>query len=118
MNGGYAVAAVIMILLLYFAISYFNQDKKSIAVIFQGVIFFSSAASSRCFSRKRKRTGSSWRPQRYLCRKILSSGWALSTCCGGFQKYGFGTYIHQIDGYLSRKTNEEAQQNKRLIRIY
>ncbi|MCB0566791.1 MAG: amino acid permease, partial [Phaeodactylibacter sp.] len=34
------------------------------------------------------------------------------------QKYGFGTYIHQIDGYLSRKTNEEAQHSKqRLIRM-
>ena len=34
------------------------------------------------------------------------------------QKYGFGTYIHKIKGYLSKATNEEAQTaKKRLIKM-
>jgi hypothetical protein len=34
------------------------------------------------------------------------------------QKYGFGTYIHYLDGYLSHETSEEAAEiKKRIIRM-
>ena len=62
MNGGYAVAAVIMILLLYFGISFFNQDKNSIAVIFQGVIFQFSRQLQVFLQKADKEQVRSWRP--------------------------------------------------------
>ncbi|MCB0612016.1 MAG: amino acid permease [Lewinellaceae bacterium] len=119
MNGGYAVAAVIMILLLYFAISYFNQDKKSIAVIFQGVIFQFSRQLQVFLQKAEKEQVASWRPSAVaLSEDSFQRLGAFDLLRWISQKYGFGTYIHQIDGYLSRKTNEEAQHSKqRLIRM-
>ena len=119
MNGGYAVAAVIMILCLYFVISFFNQDKKSIAVIFQGVIFQFSRQLQVFLQKADKEQVRSWRPSAVaLSEDSFQRLGAFDLLRWISQKYGFGTYIHQINGYLSRKSNEEAQRSKqRLIRM-
>ena len=119
MSAGYAVVAIILMILLYFLISYFNQDKKSLAVIFQGVIFQFSRQLQVFLQKAEKEKTESWRPS-----AIAFSAYTFERL-GAFdllrwisQKYGFGTYIHLIEGYLSRESNADAKACKdRLIKM-
>lgn len=119
MDAGSALASVLMMVLLYFVIAYFNPDKKSMALIFQGVIFQFSRQMQVFLQKADKEQSSSWRPS-----AIAFSAGTFERL-GAFdllryisQKYGFGTYIHQIDGYLSRENNALAKDCKdRLIRM-
>ncbi len=119
MNAAYAFIAILMMVLLYFIIAHYNDDKKSMAVIFQGVIFQFSRQLQVFLQKADKEQNKSWRPS-----AIAFSGNTFQRL-GAFdllrwisQKYGFGTYIHQITGYLSRETNNEAKACKeRLINM-
>lgn len=119
MNAGYAILAIFMMVLLYFVIAYFNSDKKSMALIFQGVTFQVSRQLQVFLQKADKEKAKSWRPS-----AIAFSSHTFDRL-GAFhllrwisQKYGFGTYIHQIEGYLSRETNTVAKAYKeRLIKM-
>ncbi|MFT5167194.1 MAG: amino acid transporter [Saprospiraceae bacterium] len=119
MNAGYAILAIFMMILLYFVIAYFNNDKKSMALIFQGVTFQFSRQLQVFLQKADKEKAKSWRPS-----AIAFSSHTFERL-GAFdllrwisQKYGFGTYIHQIQGYLSRETNTVAKACKeRLIKM-
>lgn len=119
MNVGYAFIAIFMMILLYFFIAYFNQDKKSMALIFQGVIFQFSRQLQVFLQKADKEKAKSWRPS------VVAFSSHTFERLGAFdllrwisQKYGFGTYIHQIHGYLSRETNTIAKScQERLIKM-
>ena len=119
MNAAYALLAIFMMLLIYVGIAYFNQDKKSLAVIFQGVIFQFSRRLQVFLQKADKEQTESWRPS-----AIAFSAHTFERL-GAFdllrwisQKYGFGTYIHLIQGYLSRDSSTTAKGCKeRLIQM-
>ncbi|MEL7219897.1 MAG: amino acid permease, partial [Bacteroidota bacterium] len=119
MDAANAFLAVVMMVLLYFVIAFFNPDKKSMALIFQGVIFQFSRQMQVFLQKADKEKSSSWRPS-----AIAFSAHTFERL-GAFdllrwisQKYGFGTYIHQINGYLSKENNIKAKDCKdRLIRM-
>ncbi|MCB0637581.1 MAG: amino acid permease, partial [Lewinella sp.] len=118
MNASYALIAVLLIVGLYFAIASSNPDKRSIASIFQGVIFQLSRRL-QIFLQKADKEKISWRPSVIALTgdsfQRLSAFHLLRWIA---HKYGFGTYIHQIKGYLSRQTNQEARYIKqRLIKM-
>ena len=118
MNATYALLAVVLIVGLYFLIASFNRDKRSIAVIFQGVIFQLSRRL-QVFLQKADKEQGSWRPSAVaLTSDSFQRLGAFDMLRWISEKYGFGTYIHQIKGYLSRQTNQEAKTIKeRLIRM-
>ena len=119
MNSTYAAMAMIFIALLYIYISYANPDKRSMAVIFQGVIFQFSRRLQIFLQKADKEEKTTWRPS------IIAASNSTFTRLGAFdllrwlsEKYGFGTYIHTIDGYLSHDTSEDAATIKqRIIRM-
>ncbi|MEM1122360.1 MAG: amino acid permease [Bacteroidota bacterium] len=119
MSPTYAFLAILMMIFLYFGIAYYNPDKTSMALIFQGVIFQFSHQMQVFLQKADKETTKSWRPS-----AIAFSSHTFERL-GAFdllrwisQKYGFGTYIHQIEGYLSRQTNQQAKICKeRLIKM-
>ena len=119
MNPAYAFIAILLMLGLYFLIAYYNKDKKSLALIFQGVIFQISHKIQVFLQKADKEQAKSWRPS------VIAISHNTFKRLGGFellkwisQKYGFGTYIHQIEGYLSRETNRQAiEDKKRLIKM-
>jgi amino acid transporter len=119
MNPIYAFVAIVLILFLYFFISYYNKDKRSIAVIFQGVIFQLSRRLQIFLQKADKEQVSSWRPSTVaITDKSFERLGIFELLRWLSQKYGFGTYIHLIHGYLSRQTKEEADIIKqRLIRM-
>ena len=119
MNSTYASAAVVLIGLLYVYIAYSNPDKRSLALIFQGVIFQVSRRIQIFLQKADKEEKKSWRPS------VIAVSDATFTRLGAFdllrwlsQKYGFGTYLHYINGYLSHDTSEAAALTKqRIIRM-
>ncbi len=109
MDAGIALLAVVLMIILYQVLSRVNPDKKSLAVIFQGVTFQLSRQMQVFLQKADKENSDSWRPS-----AICLSEHSFERL-GGFdllrwisQRYGFGTYIHLINGYLSRKTAEQA----------
>jgi amino acid transporter len=119
MNGVYAVVAIFMMIGLYFLISYYNKDKKSVALIFQGVIFQLSRQTQVFLQKADKEKSRSWRPSAVAISENSFTRLGVFDLLRWIaHKYGFGTFIHLIKGYLSRQTNHEAQACKdRLIKM-
>ncbi len=120
MNTTYALLAVVLMVLIYLIITYGQNEKKGLANIFKGVIFQLSR-NLRVFLQKydREDTQPTWRPS-IICISEDSferfSAFELLRWLS--YKYGFGTYIHYIHGYLSKQTAEQKKEIlKKLIQI-
>jgi hypothetical protein len=101
---------------LYFVISWFNADKKNIALIFQGVIFQVSRKIHVFLQKSEKESTKSWRPSLvFLSSSTFQRLDSFNLTRWIAKKYGFGTYIHHVDGYLSKQTNEKAEGLKNRI---
>ncbi|MEM6724048.1 MAG: amino acid permease, partial [Bacteroidota bacterium] len=119
MNPGYAFLAILFMIVLYNVLNYFNSDKKNLAVIFQGAIFQLSRQIHVFLQKSDKEKTLNWRPS-VVCISTHSfeRHAAFNMLRWISQRYGFGTYIHQINGYLSKSTNIEAQKcQDRLIKM-
>lgn len=119
MNPVYAILAIVLMIGLYFFISYYNKDKKSIALIFQGVIFQLSRQFHVFLQKADKEQARSWRPSAIaLSEASFKRLGAFHVLRWIAHKYGFGTYIHLIKGYLSKQTSLEAKYCKdRLVKM-
>jgi amino acid transporter len=118
MNSTYAIIAIALMVALNFILSYYNKEKRNVAVIFQGVIFQFSRQLQVFLQKAEKEQITNWRPS-VVCisENSFNRIAAFDMLRWISQKYGFGTYIHKIDGYLSRATNEQAEADlKRLIK--
>ncbi len=119
MNSTYAAMAIALIGIIYLYISYTNPDKQSMALIFQGVIFQFSRRLQIFLQKADKEEKTTWRPS------VIAASDATFTRLGAFdllrwlsQKYGFGTYLHYVNGYLSHEKSDEAAEIKeRIIRM-
>ena len=117
MNTLYAVLSIGLMLGLYFILSYYNKDKRNVAVIFQGVIFQVSRQLQVFLQKAEKEQDSNWRPSVVCISSDFNRIAAFDMMRWISQKYGFGTYIHTIEDFLSKKTNLQAQEDlKRLIK--
>ncbi len=119
MNPGYAVLAVLLMVLIYWVVSTYNPEKKNLAVIFQGVIFQFSRQMQVFLQKAEKEQTASWRPSAVcISQNSFERLAAFDLLRWLSHKYGFGTYIHKINGYLSKTTHQEAKLAKeRLIRM-
>ncbi len=119
MNALYAFFAIVLMVGLYFIIAYYNKDKKSMALIFQGVIFQFSRRLQVFLQKADKEKAKSWRPSAIaFSSNTFERLGAFDLLRWISQTYGFGTYIHQISGYLSRDTSQQARDCKeRLIKM-
>lgn len=119
-NTGYAIASLSIMLLIYFGVTYFSPKKTQMAKVFQGVIFQLSRRL-QVFLQKSD-TGEDidhWRPSVVCVTSHSFERFAAFDMLRWIShKYGFGTFIHLIEGYLSRKTNQEAKEAlARLIKM-
>ncbi len=109
-NTAYAFAAIIVMTLIYLIISYSHKERGGFQNIFQGAIF-QMTRKIQVFIQKSKKTAteSKWRPsaiciseasfERDKARRLLN--WIS-------YKYGFGTYIHLIEDYFSKSSNQKS----------
>lgn len=112
MNFIYAMMSTILMVVIFFIVSYFNEEKKALSKIFQGVIFQLSR-NLQLFLQKSNTDleVNDWRPSVVCLSKDYHDsldGFDLLRWISS--KYGFGTYIHMIDGYLSKETNTKAKE--------
>lgn len=118
MDAAYAVASIVIMVLIYFGLSKFNDEKAGMANIFQGVIF-QLIRQIQVFIQKADKDDDNWRPS-VIC--ISGSSFerpsAFEMMSWISHRYGFGTYLHYIKGYYSTETNQESKEElARLIRV-
>lgn len=117
MSALYAFVGTGLMVGIYFLIDYTQKDKQGMSAIFQGVISQLSRNLIVFLQKVQKDQSSNWRPsiicitehsfERFSAFDILR--WVS-------HKYGFGTHIHLINGYLSKETKAESEKDiQRLI---
>ncbi|GAB4294536.1 MAG: Na-K-Cl cotransporter [Marinilabiliales bacterium] len=120
MNFTYAAASLAIMTLIYWRISIAHEDRKGFGKLIRGVIFQLSRALQIIAQRADKEDReSSWRPF-IICISADSfqrrSAFDLLRWIS--YKYGFGTYIHYIQGKLTKKTLKESEHVlERLIHL-
>ena len=119
-NAKYALLALFLMTILYLVISRSKDEKEGLAGIFQGVIFQLSRVL-QVFLQKAEKSpdNEKWRPSVVCISKDSFKRVAAFELLGWIShRYGFGTFIHLIDGYLSKETHQESKESLgRLIKM-
>ncbi len=107
----YSVFAFIFIIIIYLFINNYHKSRGGIEVIFQSAIFQINR-NIQVYLQKSKKIGSKkkWRPA-VVCVSddsfIRDDAFRLLNWIS--YRYGFGTYIHLIEGYYSTATHKESK---------
>ena len=120
MNPTYAIISIFLMGIIFIGLTHFSDDKKGMSVIFQGVIFQLSRQMQVFLQKSDKEADRGhWRPSVICISNTTFSRFAAFDLLRWISyKYGFGTYIHRINGYLSKETYAESQEvMERLIGI-
>ena len=118
MNPTYAITSIITMAAIYYYISANNKSKSGLEKLFKGVIFQLSRQLQIYLQKKNtEEEDDSWRPF-VICvsEDSLKSRDSFNLVRWISHKYGFGTYMHYLKGYLSKSTYNESKeiQNKLL----
>jgi len=120
MNTTYAIASIATMGLIYYYISINNKEKSGLEKLFKGVIFQLSRKLQIYLQKKDSdNTNDSWRPF-VICvsENSLESRDAFDFVRWISHKYGFGTYMHYINGYLSKSTYSHSKEiQKKLLKL-
>lgn len=112
MNAPYAILSLVIMGIIYTTVSSYKSKEKGLENLFRGVIFQMSRQLQLLAQRADKEDlDTHWRPfticisqDTFLRRSAFDLLRWISF------KYGFGTYIHYIKGFLSDKTNQDSKQ--------
>ena len=110
-NTFYAMLAFIIMTSLYFYINSYHKKRKGFVSIFSNAIFQLNRNLQVFLQRKRrKRAYHEWRPSAIcISKSTFERKMALTLLNCISYKYGFGTYLHRIEGYYSKATHEQAE---------
>lgn len=112
MNFSYAVLSMILMTVFYLLITHNSTDKTGLANLFRGVVFQLSRQLQIFLQRVDKEESEhKWRPF-VICitKDSFKRRSAFDMLRWLSYKYGFGTYIHFIEGFLSEETNNESKE--------
>jgi solute carrier family 12 sodium/potassium/chloride transporter 2 len=111
MNTAYAILAIGIMSIIYYYIASQNRDKQGLANLFRGVGFQLSRQLQVFMQRTEKEDkDENWRPfVMCISKDSFKRRAAFDLIRWISYKYGFGTYIHYIEGKLTRKTNKESK---------
>ncbi|MBW8051149.1 MAG: amino acid permease [Cytophagales bacterium] len=111
MDKGYAILSISIMILIYLGISIYKKDQKGLITLFQGAILqFSRQVQVYLQKADKDVRDEHWRPS-IVCISSHSFNRvaAFDVLKWISYKYGFGTYIHLINGYLSTETYVESK---------
>lgn len=108
----YTLLAFIMIVLLYIYVNSYHRNRKNLASIFANAIMQINRSMQVYFQKKRvSGAESEWRPSAIcISRHSFTRDNALKLLQWISYKYGFGTYLHRIEGYYSKSTFEQSKR--------
>jgi hypothetical protein len=111
MSAMYAFSALLIMVLIYVGITYFSPNKQGMVKIFQGVIYQLSRQLQVFLQKADKEDVNTWRPS-LICISddSFKRTAAFELMRWISHRYGFGTYLHYINGYVSRETNRKASE--------
>lgn len=114
----YAWVSIIIMVLIYFGISSYHKNRNGLQSIFKGAIFQLNRRVQIYLQKSNSNTKSeSWRPSAIcVSTKTLDKEAAFNFLNWISYKYGFGTYIHLIEGFYNRENSQQAKSSlKKLI---
>jgi len=112
MNGGYATISLVIMALIYYMVTSYDREKKGLGKLFRGVIFQLSRQLQIFAQRADKEDPDKyWRPFAIcISQDTFVRRSAFDVLRWLSFKYGFGTYIHFIEGYLTNETNQQSKE--------
>lgn len=112
MNAPYAATSLVIMAMIYYVVMKSNDENQGLNKLFKGVVFQLSRQLQIMLQRadsSEKET--SWRPFGVcISHDTFKRRSAFDIMRWISYKYGFGTYIHFIKGYLNEKTTEESKK--------
>lgn len=115
----YTLLAFGMMTVLYIYVNTYHKNRKGLASIFANAIFQVNRNLQIYLQKKREvSTEAEWRPSAICISKYsFQRDDAFKLLSWISYKYGFGTYLHLIEGYYSKNTNEQSEKElSRLIK--
>ena len=120
-NPPYALASLILMIVVYYYISFYHRERDGLESLFANVLFQINrniqVYLQRSGSRKKVKE---WRPSVICISKdsfVSTKAFRLLNWIS--YRYGFGTYLHRIDGYYSRATSRQAAEElSKLVELY
>ncbi|MCW3788073.1 amino acid permease [Plebeiibacterium sediminum] len=112
MNLTYAIISILIMVVIYLIISKYRPERRGLEKLFKGVVFQLSRQIQIFVQRANKEEQEyNWRPfavcvsadsfERQSAFDLL--GWIS-------HKYGFGTYIHYVEGFLNSTTYHQSKK--------
>lgn len=118
MSPLYALLSILLMIIMYLGISNHLGGQQGMAKIFQGVIFQVNRQLQVYLQKSEKETIETWRPAVICISKDSfkrTSAFELMRWISA--RHGFGTYLHYIDGYVSKESCKDAEEiTKRLVK--
>lgn len=112
MNLPYAILSLLIMGTIYYLISEAKDGRRGLARLFKGVIFQMTRQLQIFAQRANKEDYDNyWRPFVICISRDSFKRWGAFDLLRWLSyKYGFGTYIHYIEGYLSKQTASESKE--------
>ncbi|MEZ5000417.1 MAG: amino acid permease, partial [Bacteroidales bacterium] len=120
-NTPYAIAAIVLMVLIYSYINYYHRERKGLESLFANTIFQVNRNLQVYLQKSKKRkTETEWKPSAIcISKNSFERDSAFRLLNWISYKYGFGTYLHRIEGYFSKTTYEKAAEElSRLIETF
>ena len=111
MNAPYALLSLIVMGGIYAMVSGYMKQEKGLVNLFRGVVFQASRQLQILAQRADKEDlDEHWRPFTIcVSQDTFMRRSAFDVLRWISLKYGFGTYIHYIKGFLTKETNKESK---------
>lgn len=119
-NFSYAFAAILVMSLIYIFINRYHKNRKGIESIFLNSLYQLNRNLQVFLQKTRKRKTREWRPSAICISKdSFERDIAFKLLNWISYKYGFGTYLHRIEGYYSKATfHQSIKELNRLIKSF
>ncbi|MCK5857401.1 MAG: amino acid permease [Bacteroidales bacterium] len=107
----YTIISLIAMTILYFLIQTSHKDRKGVEGIFQGALYQLSMRLKLFVQRSKKaKSANKWRPA-VVCvsSESFQREKAFDLLNWFSYKYGYGTYIHLIEGFFNDETRRDAE---------
>lgn len=116
-NTGYALLAFLLMTALYLYINYTHKYRKGFVSLFSNAIFQLNRNLQVFLQRKsRSKAYHEWRPSAIcISKSTFERDRALTLLNWISHKYGFGTYLHRIEGYYSKATHKQSEDELKKI---